>query len=462
MDMDEVSILKYLQAIRNQRTNNTTVTKQFLEKLTEKQEWTEEQCHIFFESLLRYYIKDEKDLDLMLAVSGLKEDYKSPKLSAAKRREKYLDFLSNNDLEDVSSGALEKREQKLLKQIAFDLKLDIDCGKINKLFSAWVSNTESCYLSADTPLTFLQRFWKWLTTPNPKKEAMAAEEVALRRQASSGGRLDQHPDHSISRGKNGGTIQKPNGTVIIISIIVACLLFATLFFAIGMHYNYKLALIRVNDNDIPSALGTDTDRDTGTESIDDLTSQAQKRIVNIDEPEEYDVEAILKDIGLRILANPAYGDMVARGLCDIELSTGETIGDLNPWMVEMIAKIDEAMSLPPDQHPRGLEQCLEYREGSGNQLFVTHEYFYNAARLCFLLTERLTLVGVREWESCENWLIDSSWNSSDYRAEKNSSQITCPALILQGLTTDGKLEFIIGFSLDDGRLLIYDPEQVAK
>ena len=469
MDLDENSIYQQLGEMRKQKANVTTATKVFLEALTGKSEWTEEQCHDFFDNLLRHYVRDEGDLDLLLAVSGLKDGYREPKLSAAKRRGRYLQSLQNNDIEDITTtSALEKREKKLLEQIAADLIIDIDSGHINKLLSAWGVNVEICDSPEKTPLPLIQQVRQWIKRSVFKRESMNS---TSRRRTSSvtsespsltfWGRLKQWVNPETSNDKSREMFPKSDGAVIIISVITICLLFAAVIFGIGMYHDYRMALIRVDGKDVSSASITDANRDTGAESVYDLASNAQNRIVNIDDPEEYDVEAIRKDIAVKIMTNPAYGDMVAQGLRDIELSTGKTIGDYNPWLVELVEKTDEAMKSPLDQHPRGLEWWLEYHKGEGNKLFVTDEYFYGAVRLSMLLVDRLTLVGVREWESCENWIIDCSWKSSDYRAEKNSSQIICPALILQGQTIDGKIEFLIGFSLDDGRLLIYDSEQVT-
>lgn len=155
MGMDEASIFEYLKNIRNQKTNDTSVTKQFLEKLTEKHEWTDKQCHEFFENLLRHYIRDENDLDLMLAVSGLKDGYKEPKLTAAQRRERYLQFVMDNNLRNVTTpSGLLKQEKPLLVQIASDLKADIDDGKIGELLSVWVPGAKTCPSSVKTSPTF--------------------------------------------------------------------------------------------------------------------------------------------------------------------------------------------------------------------------------------------------------------------------------------------------------------------
>ncbi len=212
---------------------------------------------------------------------------------------------------------------------------------------------------------------------------------------------------------------------------------------------------KIQDNE-----SEDTDnRDEYQKFQDEMMSNFQNRIVNIDEPERYNIEMAYEAIIVYIINSPVGGDMVARGLRDLELyEMDQTLGDYAPWLDEFIEETDKAMALPLNQHPRGMERWLVYKKGFGNEASTSDEYFIYAASICNFL-ESTTILGVREWESVENWhLIREGVPNSSRRAERNPEQVTHQALVFQFTDTQGNVRALFGFSIYDLRFIVYDPE----
>lgn len=206
--------------------------------------------------------------------------------------------------------------------------------------------------------------------------------------------------------------------------------------------------------------GNASGSDESEELYDELMSNVQNRIVNIDEPEKYNVEMAYEAIMVAIINNPVIGDMAARGLRDLELyGMDQTLGDLAPWLDEFIEETDKAMELPLNQHPRGMERWLVYKKGAGNEASLSDEYFVYAGSICHFL-DSSTIIGVREWESVENWhLVREDVVNSSRRAERNPEQVTHQALVFQVTDTRGNVLALFGFSTLDLRFIVYDPSR---
>ena len=178
-----------------------------------------------------------------------------------------------------------------------------------------------------------------------------------------------------------------------------------------------------------------------------------------DEEGNYDLSAMFHELEEEIMRNPVHGDMVMRGLRDIKLSTGKTIGELNPWLVEFIDKMDKAMLVPSaSQEARGVEIWLTYKEGEEGKVFVTKEYREYAAMTCILL-ERLVKTGVEARDSSENWVLNYTAEGALTRTAKADYQENKAALILTYLRKNDTPEFTIGFNLLDKRLERFEPQK---
>lgn len=164
----------------------------------------------------------------------------------------------------------------------------------------------------------------------------------------------------------------------------------------------------------------------------------------------YDLEHLFKQVKEQILRNPIYGDMIIRGMSDIKLRNGKTLGELNPWMQEFITKSDAAYNAPTDAHPYGAEYwCARYE--NYEDIYVSNEYRHYANALCVLLN-RLTMVGVREWETTENWRLNTSNDDMALRrTEVAPYQESLPALVLGHQDKGQDFEFLIGLNETDKR-----------
>ena len=187
-----------------------------------------------------------------------------------------------------------------------------------------------------------------------------------------------------------------------------------------------------------------------------------KESLNLDNPSEttYDYDYMFSQVKEEILRSPVYCDMVIRGMKDIEISTGKTIGELNPWMAEFVAKTDNFMSINPNTHPRGMECWVTFRSGQGNTIFVSDEFRPYAVRTCLLL-ERLVPVGIEAWKSTENYVLNYTATNSSRRTELASYQEDREALIFCYIRKDTYADFSIGFNLADKRFEYYKDKGVA-
>lgn len=139
-------IQKILMNIRNQGRKDDNPAKKLLQYLTGKQEWTHEQCMKFYESIIYHYLDDEGQQNLILAVSGRLDGYKSLS-TAAQCRNTYLENRAKNrDIcdkqTDITDGAIRKQEEKLLGKVAKDLYDDFNDGKIPSLLKLWITGKQ--------------------------------------------------------------------------------------------------------------------------------------------------------------------------------------------------------------------------------------------------------------------------------------------------------------------------------
>lgn len=139
------SIKSLLSDIRNKGIKNPQYIRKLLVRLTEKNDWSDEECRRFYEALLRKYIKNEHYLNLMFAVSGVDERFGGCLISASKRRENYFEYLRANDPteERVDVDSLRKNEEEqCLSYIAEKLEEVIKNGENSRLFEQLIFGEE--------------------------------------------------------------------------------------------------------------------------------------------------------------------------------------------------------------------------------------------------------------------------------------------------------------------------------
>lgn len=135
-------IQKVLMSIRNIGRKDDEPAKKLLNYLAGKQEWTHEQCMKFYESIICHYLDNEEQQNLILAVSGRLDGYKSLS-TAAQCRNTYLENRAKDrDIcdkqADITDEAIRKQEYKLLGKVAKDLYDDFNNGKISPLLKLWI------------------------------------------------------------------------------------------------------------------------------------------------------------------------------------------------------------------------------------------------------------------------------------------------------------------------------------
>lgn len=100
--------------------------------------------------MLSHYIDDEYDLELLLAVSGRSEGYKSVN-TAVERRNKFLNYLtitaSESKYKNMDPETVRKKEDACLKYIAEQLQRDKDEGEIKELITQWLNVSKQNFIS---------------------------------------------------------------------------------------------------------------------------------------------------------------------------------------------------------------------------------------------------------------------------------------------------------------------------
>lgn len=144
------------------------------------------------------------------------------------------------------------------------------------------------------------------------------------------------------------------------------------------------------------------------------------------------------EIEEEILRNPVYGVTVAKALVDKKVGS-KTLGELNPWMQEMI-----------DKNEKGVFYWLEYRDAEKTAIYVTQEYRIYAATLCTLL-ERMTIEGVQTRQTVENWALNLVVKNNEREGVKADYQYKKEALVLEVKTKDGNVLLRMGFNIHDKR-----------
>ena len=161
-----------------------------------------------------------------------------------------------------------------------------------------------------------------------------------------------------------------------------------------------------------------------------------------------DGEAKLAEIREEILRNPIFGDMVARGFCEVKLSDGKTtLADINPWINDFIAKTDRAFK-NTEIGTRGIEIWLKC--GADGKYYVTEEYREYTCGLATII-DRMVIVGISSRQSELNFRLNDKAKDYDRRTIKGEIQENKDAFVLKYFRKDGTKVFEIAFNMHDRR-----------
>lgn len=188
------------------------------------------------------------------------------------------------------------------------------------------------------------------------------------------------------------------------------------------------------------------------EDMDIIIESAQAPIGIYQGNGEYSLEDMVAQVKNRVLENPVYGDMVARGLIGIDAATRGSLRENNPWLQEFVEKTDAAMS-SSESGQAGMQRWLTK---SNKTPTTTDEYKDYADKLCLLLdyfsAERVDTLTITQ-----QWCIDPDTSGIYARAEESAEQTSQNALILVHQQADGKIGYMIGFAIENGSIMICDP-----
>lgn len=440
-------------------------------------------CQAYVIVVIREFCSTDDDAELMLAAYGLLKGFEFKPQGMTDRLVRYWRHSRNYNklLKDINSEASVPR--------TLGNKIDKIIKYLDKKITARLSGKKK--KDENGKLGFLDRVSEKLELPTPRnsKDDPLFPDKLINDSPSHAPKDNMQSELLESQQQSGdesklvitfiySKLLKILMFITVGAFVVACILFIWTVIPKG-NKNFTASAPKTEDanNDLESQVNEDenTDNNGGYQNDasgnadgnderqkfqDELMNNVQNRIVNIDEPEKYDIEMIYEKLLVAIINEPVMGDMVARGLRDLRLyGTNQTFGDLVPWLDEFISETDKAMEIPLGQHPRGMERWCVYKKGAGNDVSLSDEYFYYAVSICHFL-DSSTIIGVREWESVENWhLIHEGVVNSSRRAERNPEQVTHQALVFQFTDTEGNIRALFGFSTYDLRFIVYDPGQ---
>ena len=151
-----------------------------------------------------------------------------------------------------------------------------------------------------------------------------------------------------------------------------------------------------------------------------------------------DESIIYNELQQEILRNPVYGIGMLDFLDGIQVGD-QTIGDLNPWMAEVIARNEDG----------GCNNWIQYG-ADGTTIEVTPEYRIYASGICTLLN-RMVSEGIGEFRTTENWCLNLALLNSDRKMIKSSYEYQGDFIVYTYFGKDGEGLLRIGFNLRDKR-----------
>lgn len=154
---------------------------------------------------------------------------------------------------------------------------------------------------------------------------------------------------------------------------------------------------------------------------------------------ETDTTVIEAELYQEILRNPVYGIGLLNFLQDVQVGD-QTIGDLNPWIAEVIARNEDG----------GCNNWVEYASATDKTIVVTDEYKLYASGICTLLS-RMKVEGIGEYKTTENWSLNAALLNSERKMAPSSYQYQGDFIVYTYFGKDGQALLSVGFNLRDKR-----------
>lgn len=159
-----------------------------------------------------------------------------------------------------------------------------------------------------------------------------------------------------------------------------------------------------------------------------------------------------------IIRNPVYGVAVARALSELRFSDGTTLGDLNPWLKEFIAKYDSFFV----EGKKGNSEFLttEYADGPIN---VNDDYNRYAVGVIFLV-QRFVPTEVRRTYAVRHWGLKPANDISPnfVRAEVFEDPENRDAIVAYLTSKSGTKMLSIAFNVHDKRPMIPEKQPTPE
>ena len=191
------------------------------------------------------------------------------------------------------------------------------------------------------------------------------------------------------------------------------------------------------------------------EDMPEVINEARSSIEVLTESGEYDVEAIKDLILRRIVNNPIYGDMVARGFQNTDSFMQNRIVEGHPQLTDFVSESSTTLGeYEPDTFIPDMSHWLMK---ISSQISTTDNYKEYANFLCAMLNTSFTEVRVDTFDSTSHWNISEDAEGIYAHAElieRNSSQ---PAIIFENIGDDNQLRYQVAFFLKDGSFATCNP-----
>lgn len=188
--------------------------------------------------------------------------------------------------------------------------------------------------------------------------------------------------------------------------------------------------------------------------MEKLANEAFSSIALYDDSGEYRTYDMCDLLQERIMNNPIFGDMVARGMLEA-FSKGDYdyFSEVTPDIQEFVAATDAAMEEQENLEKRCMKKWLIKAH---DVVYTTDEYKEYAGDICELL-DYLFSSEIQNLRITSYWELDPDSHVMDARTVQRSERRTEPTLIFSYRTMNGTYRCIFGFLIEDGSFVISDP-----